>query len=154
AMASLQALIGSVRELRQQLKVPAAKRPSVIVVAPDAEVRERLEAYREQVLRLTNAGRLDVHASAAKPEGSASAVLGDVEVFLPLEGVIDLYGEREKLRREHERIEKLLEGASRRLASLEFRERAPREVVIREEEKQSEFRTILERLERNLEAIR
>jgi valyl-tRNA synthetase len=153
-MRSLQALVGAIRELRQQLKIPPAKKPRVIVASPVEEVRERLAENSEQVVRLSGSGELEVHVSARKPAASASAVLPDLEVFLPLEGLVDLDGERQKLEREHQRIEKLLQAASRRLASEEFRERAPREVVLREEEKRSEFRTILERLERNLEAIR
>ena len=154
AMDSVQALVGAIRELRQELKIPPAKRPRVIVASASEEVRERVAANREQILRLAAAGELEVHAAAQKPPTSAAAVLGELEVFLPLEGLIDVEGEKRKLEREHERIEKLLEAASRRLASSEFRERAPRDVVLREEEKRSEFRTILERLERNLEAIR
>jgi valyl-tRNA synthetase len=154
AMESLQAVIGAVRDLRQQMKVPAAKKPRVIVASPSEEVRARLLENREQLLRLSWSGELDVTAKSDKPPATASAVLPDVEIFLPLEGLIDLDGEKKKLEREHERIEKLLAAASRRLASEEFRERAPEDVVRREEEKRSEFRTILERLERNLEAIR
>jgi valyl-tRNA synthetase len=154
AMESLQAVIGAVRDLRQQMKVPAPKKPRVIVVSPSEHVRARLLANREQVLRLSWSGELEVTAKADKPPATASTVLPDLEIFLPLEGLIDLDGEKKKLEREHERIEKLLAAASRRLASEEFRERAPEDVVRREEEKRSEFRTILERLERNLEAIR
>jgi len=154
AMASLQALVGAIRDLRQQLRIPPAKRPRVIVVSALEEVRTRLEAYREQIVRLGAAGDLEIHATAAKPPASASTVLSDLEIYMPLEGLIDLESEREKLQREHERIERLLTAASRRLANEEFRERAPREIVLREEEKRSEFRAILERLERNLNAIR
>jgi valyl-tRNA synthetase len=154
AMESVQALIGALRELRQEMKIPAAKKPRVIVVSPSADVRERVSTNREQILRLAAAGELEVHTTAGKPAASASAVLSDLELFVPLEGLIDLESEKRKLEREHERIGRLLQAASRRLASQEFLERAPREVVQREEEKRSEFRTILERLERNLEAIR
>jgi valyl-tRNA synthetase len=153
-MASLQALIGAIRDLRQQLKVPAGKKPRVIVVSPSWEVRERVLENRDQVLRLSGSGEIEVAPAAARPAASASAVLADLEIFLPLEGLIDVDGEKLKLQRERQRIEKLLEAATRRLASQEFRERAPEDVVRREEEKRSEFRTILERLERNLEAIR
>jgi valyl-tRNA synthetase len=153
-MASLQALIGAIRDLRQQLKVPAGKKPRVIVISPSQEVRERILANREQILRLSWSGEIEVSAAAARPAATASAVLADLEIFLPLEGLIDVDGEKLKLERERERIEKLLDAATRRLASQEFRERAPEDVVRREEEKRSEFRTILERLERNLEAIR
>jgi valyl-tRNA synthetase len=153
-MASLQALVAAVRDLRHQMKVPAAKKPRVIVVAPSPEMRDRVLLNRDQIVRLTWSGEIDVIETAAKPRATASAVLPDCEIYLPLEGLIDLDGEKKKLEREHERIEKLLEAASRRLASQEFRERAPEEVVRREEEKRFELRTILERLERNLEAIR
>ena len=154
AFGSIQALVRAIRELRQDLRVPATSRPRAIVAAPEEEARERVALHAEQVLRLASLSALDVRPATAKPPRSASAVLPDLEVFLPLEGVIDLEGERHKLEREHERIEKLLQAASRRLANDEFRERAPRQVVAREQEKQSEFRTLLERLERNLQASR
>jgi valyl-tRNA synthetase len=153
-MLSLQALVGAIREMRQDLKIPPAKRPTVIVVSPQDSVRERITAYREPIMRLAAAGELVVRKSAEKPPAAASAVLPDLEIFMPLEGLIDLESEKQKLEREYDRVEKLLTATTRRLGSQEFRERAPRDVVKREEEKQSELRNLLERLERNLAAIR
>ncbi|MBA2564696.1 MAG: class I tRNA ligase family protein, partial [Gemmatimonadetes bacterium] len=154
AMASIQALVGAIRELRQELRIPPAARPRVVLAVPDAALRERLGEYREHILRLAVAGELEIHPALAKPAGAASAVLPGMDVYLPLEGVIDREAERRKLEKECERVERLMQAASRRLDDATFRARAPADVVQREEEKRSEFRTILERLERNLEAVR
>ena len=56
-------------------------------------------------------------------------------MFLPLEGVIDVGRERERLREETTRLEGQLTGASQRLANDQFMSRAPAEVVAKERER-------------------
>ena len=70
----------------------------------------------------------------------AHAVLSNgMELFLPLEGVIDLEQEKKRLAVEIDRLSGQLVGARRKLENRGFLEKAPEEVVAREREKADSF---------------
>ncbi|HEX9106922.1 MAG TPA: hypothetical protein VF832_06835, partial [Longimicrobiales bacterium] len=73
---------------------------------------------------------------------------------LPLEGVIDLAREVERLSKEQERLRGLLRGTQGKLANEQFRSRAPAEVVAKEEEKAANLADQVARLERKLASLR
>ena len=70
----------------------------------------------------------------------ASAVLKDgTELFMPLEGLLDLEQERQRLRSEIGRLDGQVRGAEKKLANPSFLERAPEEVVQKERNKATVF---------------
>jgi valyl-tRNA synthetase len=78
---------------------------------------------------LTNAAAVTIATAAVRPPGSAIAVLGDAEVILPLEGLIDKEAELAKLRKTHADLERQIGPLKAKLANLGFVSRAPAEVV-------------------------
>jgi valyl-tRNA synthetase len=151
---AVQGLVTAVRDLRNSIRLPPAEKPRVIVAAADGADRERVERHRDEIVRLARLGTLEIRPEPPARDGFATAVLTGMEVFLDRGSPASRQDERRKLERERERLDRLLRDATRRLENEEFRERAPAEVVRREEEKQSEFRTLLEKLERTLDTIR
>jgi valyl-tRNA synthetase len=84
----------------------------------------------------------------------AHAVLTDgTEVFIPLEGVIDLDRERERLAGEIRRLEGQLTGVQKKLDNGHFVQRAPQEVVEREREKARSFGEQLDKLRVKLSGL-
>jgi valyl-tRNA synthetase len=75
------------------------------------------------------------------------------ELFLPLEGVIDVARERARLADEIQRMEGLLQGTARRLESRDFVSKAPEEVVSRERSKKASLEDQLERLRRKRRSL-
>ncbi len=87
-----------------------------------------------------------------RPENSLAMVIHGVEIYLPLEGMLDLELEKQRLQEQlaeavsqQERIEKLLTGA--------FAERAPEDVVERERAKLRSFEETAEKIKQQLEAL-
>ena len=79
--------------------------------------------------------------------------VGELEVFLPLEGVIDRDVERQRLEREIDRISRQLAQTDTKLDNEHFVRRAPQAVVAREREKKEDYEANLEKLQRHLEII-
>jgi valyl-tRNA synthetase len=65
----------------------------------------------------------------ASPEQSAAVVSGDVTIYLPLAGMVDLDAERERLKKELDSINQQIEKAEKQLANESFVSRAPAQVV-------------------------
>lgn len=87
-----------------------------------------------------------------RPENALALVIHGVEIYLPLEGLLDLELEKERLQEQlaeavsqQERIEKLLTGA--------FAERAPEDVVERERAKLRSFEETAEKIKQQLETL-
>ena len=134
-MAAFQELVATVRSLRKEYGVGEGQLVPLAIAGEDG-LRETLEAQRGALARLARVGELRFERAAEGAVG-AHAVLqgGSTEVFLPLEGVIDVGRERERLREETTRLEGQLTGASQRLANDQFMSRAPAEVVAKERER-------------------
>jgi valyl-tRNA synthetase len=87
-----------------------------------------------------------------RPQNALALVIQGVEIFLPLEGMLDLDKEKERLEEQlaeavshKERIEKLLAGP--------FAERAPEDVVERERAKLRSFGETAEKIKQQLESL-
>jgi valyl-tRNA synthetase len=76
-----------------------------------------------------------------------------MELFIPLEGLIDLEKELERLQKEFATTEKLLKSVQGKLANRKFVERAPEAVVQKEQDKLEHYTQSLAKLQSQLEAI-
>jgi valyl-tRNA synthetase len=155
-MRALQELISTVRGLRSEYDVPARAEVSVTLMdVPDA-LRRAVGAEERSIRRLAGVGELRYSSDGDEsPAGAgAHAVLqSGAELFLPLEALIDVARERDRLGQELERIERLLSSTTKRLESEQFVSRAPADVVDRERDKAASFRDQQERLARKLAAL-
>lgn len=88
-----------------------------------------------------------------RPKASASAVVEGTEIFVPLEGIIDLDAERKRLEKEITRLQGLIDGISKKLANPNFVDKAPKDVVEKEREKQKNISMNVGKLKVNLEQL-
>ena len=85
--------------------------------------------------------------------GVSSAVFPAGEIYIPLEGLIDLEGERARLEKELQKQRQFLERIKKKLANTDFLSRAPSEVIDAEKEKQDLAEKSIGRLNKNLESL-
>jgi len=102
---------------------------------------------------LAKVSELEVDADYKKPRLSASAVAGRSEIYVLLEGVIDLDSERRRLGREMEKVEAALERSRKKLSNTDFLERAKPEVVQKEKDRLKQLQSTRAKLERALAAL-
>ena len=141
----LKEVISAVRSARSDLGVDPGKRADLLVRGPAAETAV-LEWGRPHLQRLGKVATLTVGEDLAKPLNSATAVVKNMELFIPLEELIDLEVERERLSKRIREAEGRLAAVEQKLGNSNFIQRAPESVVAREREKQSAHREQLEKL--------
>lgn len=100
--------------------------------------------YIKSLARIEHIGV--VNREFRKPNGCASSIIKDCEIYVPLEGLIDLDVERERLKKEIKRLEGLLIGVTKKLENEKFVSNAPADVVEREKEKKINWKNSLEKL--------
>ncbi len=146
-VAWIQGFILGVRRIRGEMDIAPGKPLPVLLNNGDQTDRERLQRYRlflERLARLESIGWLD---SGEETPESAIALVGEMQVLVPMAGLIDKDAELRRLSRDRDRARADLERAEKKLANPNFVEKAPAAVVEQERQRLADFRAALEQLE-------
>lgn len=147
-----QRIVSAVRNIRGEMHVPPERKASLQIAGlEEATRRSMIERLASDIERL--AGVSGIAFSEGRASHSASAIVDDFELFVPLEGLIDLSVERARLDKEISRLEGSIKGAESRLASPNFTDKAPANVVEFERTKLAESKAQLEAVRRNRKAL-
>jgi valyl-tRNA synthetase len=149
-MAFVQNTINSIRNVRGELAVPPSKEIEIVINFPDGKKEAIIKKYQSYFQRLARVTKIEALKNGTKPKQAASAVVDGGELFIPLEGLIDLDAERERIQKEIDHLRNMVEGTEKKLANESFVGKAPKAVVDKEREKLENFRANLEKLEKNL----
>ncbi|MCA9600639.1 MAG: class I tRNA ligase family protein, partial [Myxococcales bacterium] len=152
-MRALQAAIVGIRTIRAEHEITWQKMVPVLLRSDDPDVRALLARERNNVVALGNVTLTIESDGRDIPANSAVKVSDGVTVIVPLEGLVDKEKERERLSRELKRVEKDLTVVTGKLKNASFVERAPKEVVATERERQAELTDKREQLTRALEKL-
>ena len=107
-MQRMQEVVTAVRVIRGEMNVPPAKRIELLVSAAGAETAVRLGELDAYIALLCRADSVTIGTELEQPAASASAVTGDIEIFVPLAGLIDLAAERQRLQKEIDKLTGLI----------------------------------------------
>jgi valyl-tRNA synthetase len=152
-MGNLQELITQIRKLRKEYRVPEGVDVPVVLAGVPSSFGETVKAELSAVRRLAHVGALTVEGDHAGGAGAHSVLINGTELFLPLEGVIDLEQERERLAGEIGRLSGQLAGTQGKMKNRGFLEKAPPEVVAKEREKALNLEEQLTKLREKLSSI-
>jgi valyl-tRNA synthetase len=139
------ALIGEVRAVRSEMRVPPSVLAPILLRDADAEALGRVARWIEAIRRLARASEVSPLAGEG-PRGSAQAVLGDITIVLPLAEVIDLAAERARLEKERSRALDEAGKVAAKLGNESFVSRAKPEVVQENRDRLAAFEAEAERL--------
>jgi valyl-tRNA synthetase len=140
-------MLSAVRNFRSEYNVAHGRKIEVWVRSADPALRQALAAESESVLRLGGIAQLHLDGEARAAGAGATAVLtSGAEVYVPLEGLIDLERERARLDKQMSELRGLVERSERRLASEDFVKKAPAHVVEQAREKLKGLKEQLERV--------
>ncbi len=151
-MGLLAEVITAVRNIRGEMRIPPSATVTVLLKPGEPGDADLLVSHIRLVQALARA-QATVDAVAARPPTSAMALAGKVECYVPLEGLVDLRAESQRLVREIRKAEGEIRFLEGKLSKAEFRERAPSHVVEREERRLEEQREIRAKLEESLRWI-
>jgi valyl-tRNA synthetase len=149
----MQNVVNAVRTIRGELDVPPSKEINIILNFHDGEKEKHLQKYEGYLKRLTRSKAVALLKDSNKPKHSASAVVDNVEIYIPLEGLINLEVERERIQKEIDRVRGLYTSTEKKLSNESFVSKAPKEVVDHERNKLESFKITLQKLGKNLENI-
>ncbi len=144
-MVLLQEVVTAIRSIRSRMNVPPSKFPDLVVRCDDDQA-SFLENHRELLKSLARIGEMTLGESIEKPGQSATAVVGGMEMYILLEGLVDLNQEKSRMGKRIGEINRLITGINGKLSNENFINRAPEHVVAKE-------RTNLDRLTEELDKV-
>lgn len=145
---SLQELISSIRNLRAENEIPFSKKCKVVCRTLNSHF---IKKYSNYIVQLSNLDSVTTISPEEKePVNSAGKVITDFEIFIPLEGVIDVQKQTEKYEKEIENLSKYLDSINKKLGNERFIEKAAPAVIEQERSKQKETIEKIEKLKSQL----
>ena len=151
-MAAVIAIVSGVRNVRSESRIPPGTELRA-TVRPGAG--SDVEGLREAASLMGALARaaITVDPAASRPAHSAVAVADGCEVYVELEGVVDLGAERQRVLKEIDRASREITFFEGKLSRQDFVERAPADVVARERERLAATRAVLDNLTAGLKAL-
>ena len=153
-MTWLKDLVLGIRRVRGELDLPPGRWIPVVLVDPTGTERDRLARGDTYVRALARVATIDILEAGEPPPKSATALVGDLEVLVPLEGIIDKDAEIGRLVRELDKLGKSLHRSRAKLDNASFRDRAPAEVVEKERGRAAELESSIGKLRTQLDTLR
>jgi valyl-tRNA synthetase len=141
-------IVTAIRNIRGEMNIPPSKKINVLLKSK--EVKERQIDYIKKLAKVED---LKAGENITKPKATASAIVKSFEIYIPLEGLIDLDVERQRLQKEITRLEGSLAGIEKKLSNEKFINGAPADVVEKERTKQRDWQENLRKLKEILENL-
>ena len=142
----VKSFILGVRNIRGEMNIPPSKPLTVLIQNGSQQDQQRLDTNRTY---LTTLARLEsitwLEKSASVPE-SATALIGDMKLLIPMAGLIDKQAELARLTKEIEKLGKDLLRSKTKLANPDYISRAPEAIVQEEQQRVAEFGAALKKL--------
>jgi len=153
-MERVMGVISGIRNIRGEMEVPPSKQIAVVLSCGSDESLKLMKHNEGSIIGLARVSDLAIGRDIPQPEDASIQVAGDVQIYVPLKGLVDVAAEEERLLKEIGKIEKEIEMFSKKLASPAFVYRAPAEIVAKERQKLAEVTEKKSVLMESLEKIR
>jgi len=147
-------VVNSIRNVRWEMNIPPSQMVEVILFAKNPQSLEILNRCKMYVENLGKVDNITISDSVKKPRSAATAVAQDVEIFLPLEGIIDFAEEERRLNKEIEKISKDLSKVAKKLSNEDFLAKAPDDIIEAEKVKAKDLQEKQEKLGKSLSRIK
>ncbi|GAB2560665.1 valine--tRNA ligase [Gracilibacillus alcaliphilus] len=152
-MKKLVAIIRSVRNTRAEVNTPMSKEIPILIQANDQTNQQQLEENRDYLERFCNPSELIIDTEIEVPEKAMTAVVTGAEIFLPLEGLIDIEKELARLQGELDKWSQEVARVEKKLSNQGFVSKAPAQVVEAEKEKQTDYLEKKERVQARIQEL-
>ena len=137
----LKAMVTALRRIRSELNVPPARQVTLLLAGGDASDRARADRFAGSLRFLNRLERIEWLDDAGAAPASAAAVVGELRLLVPLEGLVDLDAERTRLDKELKKVESEIGKCRGKLASETFVSNAPPAVVEQERKRLADWTT-------------
>jgi len=149
----LKNVITGIRNIRGEMNISPAKMLSVFFNNGSPQDKQRLEDNEQFLSKLAKLESVTWLDQGEEAPMSATALVGDMEILVPMAGLIDKDAELARLNKEIDKLQKELGKLQGKLSNEKFVSKAPEEVVAKEKARLTDMETTIAKLEQQQQAI-
>ncbi len=138
-MELLMGIITGIRNIRAEAEVHPSQRIEALVLCADPLRAKAIEAFTAAISDMTRLSALTVRGDGARPTDAATYIYKDIEIFVPIKGLVDVAAELARIARERGKVEAKLNQVNGKLANERFLANARAEVIAGERAKKAEL---------------
>ena len=149
AVEKIKEIIVGIRNIRSTKNIHPSKKSILIIVT--SKYKKELEEAKDLLLKLGFAEKIeiverteDIKENKEEINNAMSIILSDIEVYIPLKGLIDIEEEKKRLQAEITRLESEVERGEKMLSNPGFVNKAPKAKVNEEKEKLNKYKEMLD----------
>ncbi len=142
----LKKVVQSIRTIRSEMTISPAKRIPLNVKHATPEIKARIQKYLTTLLSLSKLTHIHCMSADEPVPVSASAVVGELELLIPMAGIIDKDAELMRLEKELMKFNKDIALAEGKLNNPTFAQKAPVDIIDKEREKLAQAKLAREKL--------
>ncbi len=153
-MDHMKEVIRGIRNIRAEMNVANNRKTKVFIVTEKEELRAGFKVLTDSVLPLMSATELLVSDNKEGiADNAVSIVVPDATVYLPLEDLVDFEQEKERLRKEEEKLTKEIARAKGMLSNERFVSKAPEAKVQEEKDKLEKYTQMLKKVQERMAGL-
>ena len=153
-LAHVKELVKGIRNLRTEMDVPPSRKAKVFIVSEDKALCETFESMKKTYQNLISASEIDVQSDKAGiGEDAVSVVIPGAVVYMPLEDLVDMEKEKERLLKEEERLKKELARSHGMLNNEKFVSKAPAAKIQEEKDKLAKYEQMMATVQERLAPV-
>ncbi len=146
-MELLMGVITGIRNIRAEADVHPSQMIDAFVTNVNGDTAALIDSFSPAIKDLTRLNGFTVADGSDKPDDAATYIFNDIEIFVPLKGLVDVDSELAKLGRDRDKVESSLKQVNGKLSNEKFLANAPAAVVAKEKGKKEELEARLVRIE-------
>ncbi|EGQ3265298.1 valine--tRNA ligase [Staphylococcus pseudintermedius] len=153
-MEQLVEIIKAVRQSRLEVDTPLSKEIPIKIQAKNETIQQLLKTNQHYLERFCNPSTLEIETQIDIPDKAMTTVVAAGEVILPIEGLIDMDKELERLEKDLQKWQKELDRVNKKLSNENFVNKAPEHVINEEKEKQVKYQEKYDGVKARIEQLK
>lgn len=149
----IKSVIINIRTIRSEMNINPGKRIPLLCYKGNLTDQQRIREYQPLITALAKLASIEWLDTTQTPPASAIALIGDLQLLIPLAGLIDVAAETARLQKELTNLNKEFIRITDKLANSSFVSNAPKDVVIKEQTRKIELESAISKLQTQLNTL-
>ncbi|MGC8764899.1 MAG: valine--tRNA ligase [Brevinematia bacterium] len=149
----LKKIIYNIRNLRGENKIPPSLNVDVKIKLEKKTISERFSEFELHIKKLAKVNNIEIVENYFKASTDIAGVGEGFEIYINAKDFLDVDKERTRLQKEIDRLTVQIKSTETKLKNPDFLEKAPMEVIEREEKKLANWKSELEKLKSALSSL-
>ena len=146
--------VTGIRSIRGELNISPSVEVRAAIRTDSRDVESLFSENIEIFKKMARCKELQIGRDIKRPKGSAIAVMNEMDIYIPMEGLLDVEAEIARLQKEIAKVESSLVFINKKLQNGDYMNNAPKEVVEKERAKFDDLVQKEQKIEENLKLLR